>query len=244
MAPSSAPQISAPRSTVHISCSRRGLISPPRVFDAPPQISAPRSAVHISCSRRGLLSPPRVFDAPPPADVDRTATRPDRPRPPALPRLVAACPARRRRPLPAPTAPARRQPARPPAPALLAAPPPCPPSVVVPRAPPRVGAAAGPARCPSLARLPGPAPPPPPASARRPAEARGVSRPRLGAAPGDIVYNIVVPPATSTDRASNSVEVQIEDDEEPYETERAVDSDDDRYVGTAPLSEEERELLK
>jgi len=61
---------------------------------------------------------------------------------------------------------------------------------------------------------------------------------------GDIAYNIIVPPATSTGQASNSVEVQIEDDEEPYETARAVDSDDDRYVGTAPLTEEERELLR
>ena len=64
---------------------------------------------------------------------------------------------------------------------------------------------------------------------------------------GDIAYNIVVPPvppATSTGRASNSVEVQIEDDEEPYETARAVDSDDDRYVGTSPLTEEESELLR
>ena len=64
---------------------------------------------------------------------------------------------------------------------------------------------------------------------------------------GDIAYNIVVPPvppATSTGRASNSVEVQIEDDEEPYETARAVDSDDDRYVGTTPLTEEESELLR
>ncbi|XP_039842622.1 uncharacterized protein LOC120702766 [Panicum virgatum] len=65
--------------------------------------------------------------------------------------------------------------------------------------------------------------------------------------PRDIAYNIAipsVPPATSTGRASNSVEVQIEDDEEPYETARAVDSDDDRYVGTAPLTEEESELLR
>ena len=47
---------------------------------------------------------------------------------------------------------------------------------------------------------------------------------------GDIAHNVVVPPiplATSTGRASNSVEVEIEDDEEPYETARAVDSDDD-----------------
>ena len=64
---------------------------------------------------------------------------------------------------------------------------------------------------------------------------------------GDIAYNIAVPPvppATSTSRASSSVEVQIEDDEEPYETARAVDSDDGRYVGTAPLTEEESELLR
>ena len=64
---------------------------------------------------------------------------------------------------------------------------------------------------------------------------------------GDIAYNIAVPPvppATSTGRASNSVEVQIEDDEEPYETARAVDSDDDRDVGSAPLTEEEMELFR
>ena len=63
---------------------------------------------------------------------------------------------------------------------------------------------------------------------------------------GDIPYNVVVPPvlpATSTGRASNSVEVQIEDDE-PYETARAVDSDDDRDVGSAPLTKEEMELLR
>ena len=62
-----------------------------------------------------------------------------------------------------------------------------------------------------------------------------------------IAYNVAashVPLATSTGRASNSVEVEIKDDEEPYETARAVDSDDDRYVGTSPLTEEERELLK
>ena len=40
------------------------------------------------------------------------------------------------------------------------------------------------------------------------------------------------------------MEVQIEDDEEPYEMARAVDSDDDRYVGTTPLTEEEMELLR
>ena len=62
-----------------------------------------------------------------------------------------------------------------------------------------------------------------------------------------IAYNVAashVPLATSTGRASNSVEVQIEDDEEPYEMARAVDSDDDRYVGTTPLTEEEMELLR
>jgi hypothetical protein len=31
-------------------------------------------------------------------------------------------------------------------------------------------------------------------------------------------------------RASNSVDVQIEDEEEPYEAARALDSDDDRSV--------------
>ena len=40
------------------------------------------------------------------------------------------------------------------------------------------------------------------------------------------------------------MEVEIEDDEEPYETARVIDSDDDRYVGTSPLTEEERELLR
>ena len=39
------------------------------------------------------------------------------------------------------------------------------------------------------------------------------------------------------------MEVQIEDDEEPYETARAVDSDDDHDVGSAPLTKEEMELL-
>src|SRR6185312_12508994 len=48
----------------------------------------------------------------------------------------------------------------------------------------------------------------------------------------------------TTGRSSNSVEVQIENDEEPYETARAVDSDDDLYVGTTPLTEEEMELLR
>jgi hypothetical protein len=64
---------------------------------------------------------------------------------------------------------------------------------------------------------------------------------------GCIPYIIVVPPvppATSTDRASNSVEVQIEVDEKPYETARAFDSDDDHDVASAPLTEEEMELLR
>ena len=34
-----------------------------------------------------------------------------------------------------------------------------------------------------------------------------------------------VPPSSNTGRASNSVNVQMEDDEEPYETARAIDSD-------------------
>jgi hypothetical protein len=42
--------------------------------------------------------------------------------------------------------------------------------------------------------------------------------------------------------ASNSVDVQIVDDEEPYGTARAVDSDDDRPV--PPLSEQEMELIR
>ena len=50
--------------------------------------------------------------------------------------------------------------------------------------------------------------------------------------------------ATSTGRASNSVEVQIEDDEEPYEMARAVHSNDDHHVCTSPLTEEEMEPLR
>jgi hypothetical protein len=42
--------------------------------------------------------------------------------------------------------------------------------------------------------------------------------------------------------ASNSVDVEIVDDEEPYGTPRAVDSDDDRPV--APLGEQEMELIR
>ena len=43
-----------------------------------------------------------------------------------------------------------------------------------------------------------------------------------------------VPPSSNTGRASNSVNVQIEDDEEPYKMSGAIDSDDDRPV--PPLS--------
>ena len=42
--------------------------------------------------------------------------------------------------------------------------------------------------------------------------------------------------------ASNSVNVNIADDEEPYGTARAIDSDDDRLV--EPLSEQEMELIR
>ena len=42
--------------------------------------------------------------------------------------------------------------------------------------------------------------------------------------------------------ASNSVDVNIEDDEEPYGTTRAIDSDDDRLV--VALSEQEMELIR
>jgi hypothetical protein len=54
-----------------------------------------------------------------------------------------------------------------------------------------------------------------------------------------------VPPSTNVDPAfivSNSVDVNIEDDEEPYSIARVVDSDDDRPV--APLSEQEMELIR
>ena len=43
-------------------------------------------------------------------------------------------------------------------------------------------------------------------------------------------------------RASNSVDVQIEDEEEPYEAARAVDSDDDRPV--QEMTEQEIELIR
>ena len=42
--------------------------------------------------------------------------------------------------------------------------------------------------------------------------------------------------------ASNSVDVDITDDEEPYGIARAIDSDDDRPV--AALSEQEMELIR
>jgi hypothetical protein len=43
-------------------------------------------------------------------------------------------------------------------------------------------------------------------------------------------------------RASNSVDVQIKDDEEPYEVARALDSDDERPV--QELTEQEIELIR
>jgi hypothetical protein len=43
-------------------------------------------------------------------------------------------------------------------------------------------------------------------------------------------------------RASNSVDVQIEDEEEPYEAARGLDSDDDRPV--QELTEQEIELIR
>ena len=54
-----------------------------------------------------------------------------------------------------------------------------------------------------------------------------------------------VPPSTNVDPgfiASNSVDVDIADDEEHYGTARAIDSDDDRPV--AALSEQEIELIR
>ena len=54
-----------------------------------------------------------------------------------------------------------------------------------------------------------------------------------------------MPPSTNVDLgfiASNSVYVNVADDEEPYGTARAVDSDDDRSV--APLSEQEMKLIR
>ena len=54
-----------------------------------------------------------------------------------------------------------------------------------------------------------------------------------------------MPPSINVDAAfiaSNSLDVNIEDDEEPYGTARAVDFDDDRPV--QPLSEQEMELIR
>ena len=54
-----------------------------------------------------------------------------------------------------------------------------------------------------------------------------------------------VPPSTNVDpgfTASNNVDVDIADDEEPYGIARAVDSNDDRPV--VALSEQEMELIR
>ena len=49
-------------------------------------------------------------------------------------------------------------------------------------------------------------------------------------------------PSSNIGWASNSVDVEIADEEEPYGTARAVDSDDDRPV--PPLSEEDMEFIR
>ena len=59
---------------------------------------------------------------------------------------------------------------------------------------------------------------------------------------GDNVGVPLVPPSSNTGRTFNSVHVRIEDDEEPYETTRAIDSDDDQPI--PPLSEEDIELIR
>ena len=54
-----------------------------------------------------------------------------------------------------------------------------------------------------------------------------------------------MPPSTNVNQGfidSNSMDVNILDDEEPYGTTRDVDSDDDRLV--APLSEQEMEFIR
>jgi hypothetical protein len=54
-----------------------------------------------------------------------------------------------------------------------------------------------------------------------------------------------VPPSTNADLgfiASNSVDVNIEDDDEPYAIARAIDSDDGRPI--LDLSEQEMELIR
>ena len=66
-----------------------------------------------------------------------------------------------------------------------------------------------------------------------------------GSTAGDNAENGGVCPwplSSNTGWASNSVDVQIEDDEELYETARAIDLDDDRHV--PPLSEEDIELMR
>jgi hypothetical protein len=62
---------------------------------------------------------------------------------------------------------------------------------------------------------------------------------------GDIPDNIgvpPVPPSSNTGQASNSMDIQIDDEEEPYGNARAVDSDDDHSV--AALSEEDMERIR
>jgi hypothetical protein len=61
----------------------------------------------------------------------------------------------------------------------------------------------------------------------------------------DNVAYLPVPLSSNMDhicRASNSVDVQIEDEEEPYEAAQALDSDDDRLV--QELTEQEMELIR
>jgi len=63
--------------------------------------------------------------------------------------------------------------------------------------------------------------------------------------PRDIANYVGVPPMSPSSNigwASNSVDVEIADEEEPYGTARAVDSDDDRPV--PPLSEEDMEFIR
>ncbi|KAG2584992.1 hypothetical protein PVAP13_6KG362106 [Panicum virgatum] len=63
--------------------------------------------------------------------------------------------------------------------------------------------------------------------------------------PRDVPNNIGITPEIApvhTVRGSNNVEWSIHDEEEPYENERAVDSDDDRSI--PPLSAEDRELIR
>lgn len=46
----------------------------------------------------------------------------------------------------------------------------------------------------------------------------------------EIIVHPLVPPASNSAEASNSVDVQIDDGEEPYGTARAIKSDDDRPI--------------